>query len=237
MTEWNASPEATGGMRASAVERRRQALAAGDGALRLRAAMDAGTRPDPTDVEVLVERCRIEPDFFVRDMLTWSLTRHPADVTVPLLVAELESAVPQARSQALHTLSKIGDRSAWPHLTDALLRDEDDDVARAAWRAAVALVPAGAEATLAEVLVTQLGRGAAGPGSTDVQRSLSRALVEVGDAAEAPLTRATTSPHEAVRVHAEATLRLRDDPDAGFAGALEEAKRVRALGAEGRELG
>ena len=70
-----------------------------------------------------------------------------------------------------------------------------------------------------------------------MQRSLSRALVEVGDAAEAPLTRATTSPHEAVRVHAEATLRLRDDPDAGFAGALEEAKRVRALGAEGRELG
>lgn len=206
----------------------RRALVAGDGALRLRAAMDAGTRPDPADVPVLVERCRSEPDFFVRDMLTWSLTRHPADVVVPLLVLELESSVPQARSQALHTLSKIGDRSAWPHVTAALLRDEDAEIARSAWRAAVALVPAGAEGRLAEVLVTQLGRGDA-----DVQRSLSRALVGLGDAAEVPLTRATSSPHEPVRIHAEATLRLRDDPDAGFAGALEEAKRVRALGADG----
>lgn len=214
----------------------RRTLTAGDGALRLRAAMDAGTRPDPADVPVLVARCRSEPDFFVRDMLTWSLTRHPADVVVPLLVVELESSVPQARSQALHTLSKIGDRSAWPHITDALLRDEDDDVARAAWRAAVALVPPGAEERLAEVLVTQLGRGASGrgdAGDADVHRSLSRALVGLGGAAEVPLTRATSSPHESVRIHAEATLRLRDDPDAGFAGALEEAKRVRALGADG----
>ena len=249
MTDRNASldadgdPDAAGGTKASAVGRRRRALKAADGAVRLRAAMDAGTRPEPEDVEMLVERCRIESDFFVRDMLTWSLTRHPADVIVPLLVAELESSVPQARSQALHTLSKIGDRSVWPQLTDALLRDEDDEIARAAWRAATVLVPVGDEEWLAEVLATQLGRGATGRGATgrgdtglgdvDVQRSLSRSLVELGDAAEAPLTRATTSPHESVRVHAEATLRLRDDPDAGFAGALEEAKRVRALGADG----
>jgi len=265
MTEGNAASGTDGRVRTTDAKTRRRALTAADGAVRLRAALDAGTRPDPADVELLVARCRVEPDFFVRDMLTWSLTRHRADVVVPLLVAELESPVPQARSQALHTLSKIGDRSVWPHITEALLCDEDDEIARAAWRAAAVLVPAGDEERLAEVLATQLGRGAvdraaAGCGgaeaggtgeegagaagaatevrsSPEVQRSLSRALVGLGAAAEAPLTRASTSPREPVRLHAEATLRLREDPDAGFAGALEEAKRVMALGAQrwGRE--
>ena len=110
----------------------RIALAATDPSVRLRAALDAGTRPDPTAVPLLVDRCAVEPDFFVRDMLTWALTRHPAEVTVPLLLDALGAAVPQARSQALHTLSKIGDPAAWPHVSEALLRDEDDEVARAA---------------------------------------------------------------------------------------------------------
>lgn len=226
MTDRNETANAPGTTAVPVHLRRR--LAADDGALRLRAAMDAGTRPDPADVPVLVERCGTEPDFFVRDMLTWALTRHPAEATVPLLVAQLESPVPQARGQALHTLSKIGDGAAWPHLTEALLCDEDDETARAAWRAALVLVPVDDQKRLAEVLVTQLGRG-----DTDVQRSLSRALVGLDDAAEVPLTRATTSPHVAVRVHAEATLRLREDPEAGFAGMIEEARRVMALGVQG----
>ncbi|GAA4509913.1 HEAT repeat domain-containing protein [Brevibacterium yomogidense] len=204
------------------------ALAATDPSARLRAALDAGTRPDPDAVALLVDRCAVEPDFFVRDMLTWALTRHQAAATVPLLLDALGSAVPQARSQALHTLSKIGDPAAWSHLSEALLCDEDDEAARAAWRAAVVLVPDAAEPWLADVLTTQLGRGDA-----EVQKSLSRALVALDDAAEAPLTRAAASPHVSVRVHAEATRRLLEDPDAGFAGVIEEAKRVVALGALG----
>lgn len=211
-------------------EGRRRALAAADPSLRLRAALEAGTRPDPADLPVLLDRCAVESDFFVRDMLTWALTRHPADRTVPLLLDALDSGVAQARSQALHTLSKVGDPAAWPHLTETLLRDGDDEVARAAWRAAVVLVPAGREPWLADILTTQLGRG-----ELEVQKSLSRALVALGDAAEAPLTRAAASPHASVRVHAEATRRLREDPDAGFTGAVEEAKRVVALGTFGSE--
>ena len=203
----------------------RDALVAGDASQRLRAALDAGTRPQTVDAVRLVERCAVEPDFFVRDMLTWALTRHPAAVTVPLLVGELGSAIPQARSQALHTLSKIGDSAVWPHLTDALLRDADDEVARAAWRAAVAVVPPGEEEALARVLASQLGRG-----GTDMQKSLTRALLALGAAGEPALTTATASPRAVVRAHAEETLRLRDEPDAGFAGVLEEAKRVVALG-------
>ena len=107
------------------------ALAADDASTRLRAAMAAGSNPHPGYAEELIRRCAVEPDFFVRDMLTWALTRLPADLTVPGLVTELGSASPQARAQALHTLSKIGDRSAWTSITLALLHDTDDEVARA----------------------------------------------------------------------------------------------------------
>lgn len=86
---------------------------------------------------MLLSRCAVEPDFFVRDMLTWALIRFPSDITVPRLVAELQSDVAQARSQALHTLSKIKDRRTFEAITPSLLADRDDDVARSAWRAAV----------------------------------------------------------------------------------------------------
>lgn len=215
------------------------ALSAGNASARLRAALQAGTAPEPGDAEVLVRRCGVEPDFFVRDMLTWSLTRHPAEAVLPLLLAELGSAVAQARSQALHTLSKIGDPQAWPALTAALLTDADDEVARAAWRTAVALAPAAERPQLAWVLAGQLGRG-----DQDVQRSLSRALVELGGAAEAAVRRAaeTGAVHgsagvvpqaqdrDRVRTHALATEALRRDPELDFAAAVEEAKRVSVMG-------
>ena len=197
---------------------------------RLRAAMAAGTTPDPRAVAALVERCAVEPEFFVRDMLTWALTRHPSSVTVPALVDELRSERAQARSQALHTLSKIGDGRAWPAITRALLTDADDEVARSAWRAAVVLVPAGGEPQLVDVLVTQLGRGDVGTRS-----SLSRALVALGEVIVPALRTATADPDPRVRQHAIATEHLLRDPDAAFEVAVEEAKRVTALGPAARE--
>lgn len=152
------------------------ALEDGRASVRLRAAMAVGTAPDPRFVDKLVERCAVEPEFFVRDMLTWALTRHPVPLTLPLLVREVRSEQAQARSQALHTLSKIGDRRAWPVITRALLTDADDEVARSAWRTAVVLVPEGEESALAVVLATQLGRG-----ERETQLSLSRALVALGE--------------------------------------------------------
>jgi HEAT repeat protein len=108
-----------------------EALVASASSTRLKAALAIGTKPDPGLLEVLVARCGVEPDFYVRDMLTWALTRLPPDLTVPRLLAELDSDVSQSRSQALHTLSKIGDVRAWPAMTSALLHDRDDEVARA----------------------------------------------------------------------------------------------------------
>ncbi|MFD5870501.1 HEAT repeat domain-containing protein [Streptomyces sp. NPDC060322] len=206
------------------------ALEDADASVRLRAAMAIGTAPDPRFVGTLVERCAVEPDFQVRELLTWALTRHPSALTVPPLVAELDSEGAQARSQALHTLSKIGDRQAWPAITRAHLTDTDDEVARSAWRAAVVLVPEGAEPGLTRVLATQLGRG-----GRETRLSLSRALIALGEVIVETLRAAAADPDPRVRLHANATEQLLRDPDAGFECAIEEAKRIVALGTDGRE--
>ncbi|MFC0531086.1 HEAT repeat domain-containing protein [Phytohabitans kaempferiae] len=206
------------------------ALEGGNSSTRLKAALAIGTHPEPGFVDVLVGRCAIEPDFFVRDMLTWALTRLPPQITVPRLRMELRSGSAQARSQALHTLSKIGDRTAWPAITRSLLHDADDDVARSAWRAAVVLVPDGEKQALATELATQFARG-----DREVRLSLSRALVALGDVVEPVLRTAMTHHDPAVRTHASATERLLHDPDAGFDLALNEARRVVALGPEREE--
>ncbi|MET8568924.1 HEAT repeat domain-containing protein [Streptomyces sp. NPDC004783] len=209
-----------------------QELEDGRASVRLRAAMAIGTTPDPRFVGKLVERCAVEPEFLVRDMLTWALTRHPVSLTLPELVREVRSQRARARSQALHTLSKIGDRRAWPAITRAVLTDADDEVARTAWRTAVVLVPEGEESALAGVLVTQLGRG-----GRETRMSLCRALVALGDVVEPALRDAVTAPDPDVRAHALATRRLLLDPDSGFEYAIEEAKRVVALGGAGGEGG
>ncbi|MFD8993380.1 HEAT repeat domain-containing protein [Streptomyces abikoensis] len=198
--------------------------------VRLRAALAAGTTPDPRLIDKLVERCAIEPEFHVREMLTWALTRHSSSMTLPRLIDELRSERAQARSQALHTLSKIGDRRAWPAITRRLLTDTDDEVARSAWRAAVVLVPDGEEPELAGVLATQLGRG-----ERETRLSLSRALIALGEAMMPTLRAAMTDPDPRVRQHAIATERLLRDPDAGFEFAIEEAKRIMALGTTSQE--
>ncbi|MCD7050079.1 HEAT repeat domain-containing protein [Rhodococcus sp. BH2-1] len=201
-----------------------RALAAPGPSDRLRTALAVGTDADPASAEALVERCGVEPDFFVRDMLTWALCRLPAKVTVPLLIDELGSDITQARSQALHTLSKIGDTRAWPAVR-TLLHDRHDDVARSAWRAAVAVVPPGAEPDLAADLATELGRG-----DRDRQLSLSRALVALGDDVLPALDVAAADADPYVRAHAQATQRLHLDPDSGFTVSVELARRVAATG-------
>jgi HEAT repeat protein len=211
-------------------EKALRALEHASSSVRLRAALAIGTSPDPRFVDALVARCAVDPEFSVREALTWALTRHPPSTTVPELVEELRSERAQARSQALHTLSKIGDRRAWPALTRALLTDPDDEVARSAWRAAIVLVPEGGRTGLAAVLATQLGRG-----GRETRLSLSRALIALGDAAVPALSAARRHPDPGVREHAIATEALVRDPGAGFELAVEEAKRVLALGPAAQE--
>lgn len=207
-----------------AVERLRDALQATDSSARLEAALAAGSSPEPDYIEVLIERCAIEPDFLVRDMLTWALIRNDAPVVVARLLPELDSAVAQARAQALHTLSKMGQADTWSAITPAHLQDEDEEVARTAWRAAAGLVPESAAAELAETLATQFARG-----GRDVHLSLSRAFVALGEAASAAVERATTAEDPLVSAHAIATARLMWDPEQGFDAAIADARRAVAL--------
>lgn len=204
----------------------RRALEAKNPSARLQAVLTAGTNPDPAFIEVLVEHCAGEPDFYVRDMLTWALTRHDHSTVIELILPELRSTIPQARSQALHTLTKIADPATWPAITTELLQDADDAVARTAWRAAAGLVPEGWEERLAETLSTQFARG-----DRDVQLSLSRAFADLGTAAAPVVQRAKAHEDEAVRTHAIATEMIMEDPELGFDAAVYEARKTVALSA------
>jgi HEAT repeat protein len=200
-----------------------QALSDANPSARLRAALQAGTSLDLVSVETLVERFGVEPDFFVRDMLTWAVIRRPQEETLPVLLPQLDSENPRMRSQVLHTLSKIDDRSTLVAITPELLHDPDDEVARTAWRTAVGLVDDDQASELAQELLTELGRR-----DHESRRSLSRALVALGEGTRPLLERAFTG--EAAAVHARATLTLLDDPDADFTGTMEQARRLHNAG-------
>lgn len=173
--------------------------------------MSAGTHPRPEFLEPLIARCAVEPDFYVREMLTWALTRLPRELVLPRVIDELDAPTPLARSQALHTLSKLGDERAWPSITAAHLHDPNDEVARTAWRAAAGLAPYDENDQLARELAAEFGRG-----DLPLQRSLARALIELGDAGERATQAALLDERAAVRAHAEATLRLFEDPESTF---------------------
>jgi HEAT repeat protein len=176
-------------------------LASADQSIRLKAALAAGTYPQPGFVEILISQCRHEPDFFVRDTLSWALMRQDRVVVMEKLIPELTSPVAQARSQAVHTLSKIGDKNNYPLISKELLFDQEDSVASTAWRAASVLVPEEEKSALVAVLVTQLGRG-----DSDTQFALTRFLCAIGDAILEPLQEAAKSENDVIRVQAEFTV-------------------------------
>lgn len=172
-----------------------------DKSVRLQAALAAGTYPDDQFIEVLIAQCAHEPDFFVRDTLSWALMRQDIPKVVERLKVELHSENSQAKSQALHTLSKIGDPQFYSLITNDHHFDSQDKVAVTAWRAASVLVPDGEQAALAKILVSQLGRG-----DSDLQFDLTRFLCTLGDSIVVPLKAASESEKEEVRLHAAFTL-------------------------------
>lgn len=172
-----------------------------DQSVRLKAALAAGTYPTQDHIEVLIRQCASESDFFVRDTLSWALMRQDRPTVVQRLIPELKSANPQSRSQALHTLSKIGDKENYSLITHELLLDADDFVASTAWRSASVLVPDADKPALVEILISQLGRG-----DSDTQFGLTRFLCAIGEPIVAPLMQAAQSADETVRTQAEFTL-------------------------------
>jgi hypothetical protein len=176
-------------------------LASPDQSVRLKAALAAGTYPEVEFIEILISQCAIESDFFVRDTLSWALMRNDVTKVVKRLETELHSTNPQAKSQAIHTLSKIGDKNNYSLITDQMLFDHDDFIASTAWRVASVLVPDDQKAILVKKLITQLGRG-----DSDIQFGLTRFLCALGECIVEPLTVASRSSDETISNQAKFTL-------------------------------
>ena len=172
-----------------------------DQSVRLKAALAAGTYPKDEFIEILISQCAIEPDFFVRDTLSWALIRNDVSKVVKYLETELQSSNNQAKSQAIHTLSKIGDKANYRLITDEMLFDSDDFMAATAWRVASVLVPDDQKPELVKKLITQLGRG-----DSDTQFGLTRFLCALGECIVEPLTEASKSTDETISNQAKFTL-------------------------------
>ncbi len=121
------------------------------------AALAAGTRPDDRYVDVLVARCAVESDFFVRDMLTWALTRHDPARTVPACSPRWGPRSPRRGARPCTPCRRSATRSPTRRSRGRCCADRHPEVARAAWRTASGLVPDDQRESLADELSTQFG--------------------------------------------------------------------------------
>lgn len=87
--------------------------------VRIQAAIDLGTAGDDKALDALVSALATEPDFFVRESITWALVRIGAPV-VPQMIRLVEDGDPTVQLSAVHVLGKLGDSAAAPALIQAL---------------------------------------------------------------------------------------------------------------------
>ena len=160
--------------------------------VRQRAALALGPHVEPEMAERLAAQLWDEPDFFVRESLTWLLTRIP-EAALPLAIDALSDDRPLVRHDAVHLIGKIGDPSA----VDAVLpltADADDEVAA---KARFVLTRLGDPAAI-PALTAYLGRG-----GDDRRTELTRDLASFGKAAVPFLEEAAAHTDSAVRDHAQ----------------------------------
>lgn len=201
----------------------RNALDSPNPSTRLRAALAVGSDPQLELSEVLIARYAQEPDFFVREMLTWALIQNPSTQLLDQLAAQLCNPLPQARAQTLHILSKLASfapAEIWRVIGENELHNPDVDVAMAAWRAAVAVAPQEQYPKLIHSLITQLDRE-----DPTAHKALARAFLSLGQEATTAL-QALNSPR------ASAMLLTMDlmDSDLGDKENISAAQRVRNAG-------
>ncbi|GGK67928.1 HEAT repeat domain-containing protein [Ornithinimicrobium pekingense] len=192
------------------------ALSHPDKDVRQEAAVRLGRAADPADVPALARALWAEPDFFVRETLTWALTRTPQSAAREA-VAVLDGTDGDVRLQAVHLLSKIAEPSTVPAVS-RLLDDPDPAVVdKAGWALSRVGHP--------EVVPLLLDR--LGPSSLPARDALTRALAHLGAAAVPQLTDALTEGTDAVRAHAAEVLCVIGGPAAveavpALARALED---------------
>jgi HEAT repeat protein len=157
--------------------------------VRIEAALELGKLADPAAIPALLARLGDEPDFFVRENVTWALVRMSSEAVLPLIDVLVHGDA-AARFNAAHTLSKLADARAVP----ALLAACDAPDQSLAQKAVFALGRIG-DLHAVPALVARLGAG-----SQEMRGAAATALESFGDAAVPALLEAFRAGDVAVRV-------------------------------------
>lgn len=163
--------------------------------VRQQTALGLGHRPDPERAADIARALWQEPDFFVRETLTWVLiqTPGPAVEAAQRILGEADSVT---RLQALHVLSKVAD----PTTVDTVTGYIDDPDPAVAEKARYALARIGDPRVIPQ-LVDRLG-------DVDLatRDAMTRTLTEFGEDAVPALVIALQAPKPVVRAHAAEVL-------------------------------
>lgn len=188
------------------IEKALQAAVHEDSSVRQRAALYLGIHADDAVARELVSLLISEPDFYVRETLTWAVVTR-ADATYPLLVDALQDTGPE-RVQVLHALSKIRRPEAVAQILPLVDDPDDPDehvAAKARWALGRTATPGAVSA-----LIDHLGEQ-----DDFSRRELTRALEQAGAAAVAGLAaRLVEATEPSVRSHAAEVLVGIGDPGA-----------------------
>ncbi len=156
---------------------------------RLHAVMALGQTANVAALPALLARLGAEPDFFVRDNVSWALLRM-GDAAVLPLIAMLDDTDHVVRYHAAHSLSKLADARA----VEALIATLDDTDVHVVQKAIYALGSI-RDARALSALTSRIGIG-----SRELQNALHDALVTFG---------ATAVPHLLVMSeHADVAVRV-----------------------------
>lgn len=163
--------------------------------VRQQSVVSLGQTPHP---ELAADIARVlwhEPDFFVRETLTWVLiqTPGPAVQAAQRILVDADRAT---RLQALHVLSKVADPTTVNTVTDYI----DDPDSAVAEKARYALARIG-DPQVIPLLVARLGDD-----DLTTRDAMTKTLVEFGTAAVPALAGALEAPEPTVRAHAAEVL-------------------------------
>lgn len=172
--------------------------------VRYEAAMAVGTRCETECADPLVNALWTEPDFFVRETMTWAVLRLEEDTRLAVLAAVATDQSPDVRTRALHVLSKFAN----PETVDAVLAHINDPDAVVARKARWALSRI-REPRAVPHLVALLGEHEA-----EERNALTDDVAAFGSAAIEFLVEALASDVAAVRLHAADVLCYIGHPDA-----------------------
>lgn len=162
------------------------------------------TPADTAALSELVERLGTEPDFSVREHLTWAVVQL-GEQALPVLQAQLNHTAPEVRLQVVHALTKLADPRTIPLLVSLLADSELPIIRKALFALGQLRSPEAAAA-----LISQLGHP-----DLETATVLSEALQAQGELALPALHEALTQPEAAVRTQAAEALGRLGDPRSG----------------------